>query len=202
MQFQQQTRKKGIVCWTFIPPSNALDLERFPQAIDWIFIEGSNTPAVWQTMCGLIVHACQGLKLDCQREMIVDLYVQYRPYQQVASLGTFKMKVRVMRGNEQQEVLNTYNTHARYRTTQQERPSTVGWQNSMLDKLVFCEIVTRQLNLCFETKFSNKDSIWVNNDCTDDPIDVRRMAASMPRTSPRNPSALNMVETALKEFLQ
>lgn len=67
----------------------------------------------------------------------------------------------------------------------------------MLYQLVFGKVVTRKLHLHIRLG----TGIMAKEVFTEEPMDVRKIAASMPRTRPRNFSCRYIVERASKELL-
>ena len=70
----------------------------------------------------------------------------------------------------------------------------------MLHQLILCKVIAGQLYLV-RRSVNPVLSITVFIKVTEEPIEVLKMAASIPRNKPRTPSTLKMVESASKEFL-
>ena len=70
----------------------------------------------------------------------------------------------------------------------------------MFHQLVFCKNITGQLHLGQRLAVSNM-MIMMFYQVTEEPIEVLKIAASIPRNKPSTPSALKIVESASKEFL-
>ena len=69
----------------------------------------------------------------------------------------------------------------------------------MLYQLILCKVIAGQLYLV--RRSVNPVLSMTMFKVTEEPIEVLKMAASIPRNKPRTPSTLKMVESASNEFL-
>ena len=69
----------------------------------------------------------------------------------------------------------------------------------MLYQLILCKVIAGQLYLVRRSVNSVLSMTMFK--VTEEPIEVLKMAASIPRNKPRTPSTLKMVESASNEFL-